>query len=372
MNKRVVIAAGTYPPEAGGVSTVSARVASELSSQGVEVVVVTYRDAASPIEQIGSTRLVSVSRAGNVVVRYLRYLRALARETQTDSVVLVTDSLSTGLPVRLLSLVRRLKIVIRLGGERSWENAIQSGSVTCSLRDYWLGKGMRSHRLMRWYYRWFFGMAREVVLVSSLLKRCFEKMVSGSTARFQVIPNRVAPSRAMSVVDHEARPHTPLRLLFVGRMYRVKNVPFLAYVIKQCVKQGLSIEATFIGGGDQEEEAKRILADVAGVSFLGECTAAQVRAAFDETDLLLLPSITDIYPNVVIESLLQGVPVLLTSEHGLEAGFGGILTTSPTEEEAWVERIRSLLDTQTYETLRSSIRIPEYQGPTLVEILTRM
>ncbi|MDQ5919529.1 MAG: hypothetical protein QG668_256, partial [Patescibacteria group bacterium] len=107
----------------------------------------------------------------------------------------------------------------------------------------------------------------------------------------------------------------------------------------------------------------------AHVTFLGNISADRVKKVLQITDVLLLPSLSDVYPNAAIEALASGVPVLITSEHGLEEGFGGLIPISPKDELAWVDVIERMLNNETYEYFRKSIRIPSYTGPTLEEMV---
>ena len=77
---------------------------------------------------------------------------------------------------------------------------------------------------------------------------------------------------------------------------------------------------TFVGSGPMESclrslVTKSRLQNV--VTFLPPVHREEKQRVFAEHDLLILPSITEISPNVALEARAAGLPVLLTKETGL-------------------------------------------------------
>lgn len=368
---RIVIATGIYPPEVGGAATVALRLAEKLVQLGNEVIVVTYGDrSGNRLENNVALKVVSVSRLGGVIWRYARYFFVLLREVQKNDTLVFTDALSTGLAARLVAYLRReIHLIARLGGERLWEDAVQSGKTQSTLREYWSGSASgASHRCTRLYYRWLFTPVNRIIVPSGLLLDILVKIDPRVASKVQIVPNRASSIKSESKPDNADT--TILRLAFIGRMYRVKNIAFLARVIRCCFENGRPLHMTFAGDGDQVAEATAILEEYsAHVTFLGGVSPDRVKKVLQMTDVLLLPSLSDVYPNAAIEALASGVPVLITAEHGLEEGFGGLIPISPKDELAWVDAIERMLDSETYEYLRKSIRISSYTGPTLEEMV---
>lgn len=372
MQTPIILAAGIYPPEMGGVATIVYRLAEDLTRKGLAVTVIAYGKT-SKIEKINALlTVIWVSRSGSMVTRYARYFIALHKHTQKNAKIFVTDILSTGLPVRILYIFRSLEVVLRLGGERSWENAIEKKRTWCTLLDYWRDtQGGWQQRMMVVYYRWFWTMPKKIIVVSDLLKRCFETMQLDTTNRMMVIPNRLPESvnGEEAISERNNHPRSPLRLLYVGRMARVKNVLFFARVIKRCEEQNLPVACEFIGEGEDLLECKKILSSSRIACFLGSKSFLDVKQRMQESDVLVLPSLSDIYPNVVIEALTQHLPVIMTDQTGLESGFGGILFASPLKIEEWTHCLQSICSTSAYKALVDSICIPQYIGPSLADVV---
>jgi glycosyltransferase involved in cell wall biosynthesis len=105
-----------------------------------------------------------------------------------------------------------------------------------------------------------------------------------------------------------------LRLGYVGRLRAEKNVRFLADLETALRQDGLS-NYRFVIVGEGPERAwlqhKLIQAD-----FTGELHGEFLAEAYANMDVLVFPSETDTFGNVVLEAMASGVPAVVTSKGG--------------------------------------------------------
>lgn len=110
--------------------------------------------------------------------------------------------------------------------------------------------------------------------------------------------------------------HDPFRLLFMGRFVAFKNLPSLL----RAVALVSGVRLTLVGEGPMEEELRRLASQILAIDrvmFLPASTGEEKKNFFAEQDLLVIPSITELSPNVALEARSAGLPVLLTQETGL-------------------------------------------------------
>ena len=101
---------------------------------------------------------------------------------------------------------------------------------------------------------------------------------------------------------------------FVGRLSIEKNVMLLVEVGRQLLARGLSnFRFLIIGQGSEEEELRQQLAQA---EFRGVLRGEALSRAYAEMDLLVFPSHTDTFGNVVLEALASGVPAVVTHDGG--------------------------------------------------------
>jgi glycosyltransferase involved in cell wall biosynthesis len=112
--------------------------------------------------------------------------------------------------------------------------------------------------------------------------------------------------------------HDPVRLLMVGRMSVQKNP--LTAVRALALLKDVPWLCTVIGDGPLLGEA-RAEAEKLGVAdriaFRGWASAAEVTEAMRESEILLIPSLSEGLPMVAVEALAQGVAILGSRIGGL-------------------------------------------------------
>jgi len=171
--------------------------------------------------------------------------------------------------------------------------------------------------------------------------------------RVVVVPNGVDTDRFSpgSTADQPTRwergpPRDPVRLLYVGRLDPVKNVPdLLAAVRTLAVERGVDCELTLVGDGTERATYEREAAalDVADrVTFEG--WRDDVAPYYRSHDLLVLPSVSEGQPTVLLEAQACGMPVVTTDVGGAGALVGAGCVVPPGRPDAIATAVGELLD----------------------------
>lgn len=304
---KIVLATGIFPPDIGGPATYVRGVARELSARGDTVTVITYgsKQGYEKPEEYG---VVSVGKHGGPIARWLRYRKELLAYGKDADYVCAFTSISAGVPLLMSGLKGPVK-VLRLGGDFFWERYTDAGG-TQTLRE-WYASRIGFWRLLN-------------AVVMGPVLRSFDRLVYSTEfqrdihlASYHRLPESSVESNAQpeSVFVHHER-HFPFRLLFMGRFVRFKNIPSLIDAMKLLPDTTLTI----VGEGPIEAELKnRVTHAGVGdkVSFRSPVSGDEKRRLFDDHDLLILPSLTEISPNTALEARSVCLPVLLTEETGL-------------------------------------------------------
>lgn len=113
-------------------------------------------------------------------------------------------------------------------------------------------------------------------------------------------------------------PHTELndkvlKMIYVGRIVKVKNLDFSFGVCKLLKKQGVNFTFSLAGDGEDMEYFKK-LADKENISdrvkFLGLKTKEELKTIYENSDLMLFPSVYDNDSIACLESRMYGIPTL--------------------------------------------------------------
>ncbi len=106
----------------------------------------------------------------------------------------------------------------------------------------------------------------------------------------------------------------PFRLGYIGRLSVEKNVGLLPRLQKQLLQNGLTPQWVIVGQGTEEQRLRSAFGSDA--RFTGVLRGEDLAATYADMDLLVFPSHTDTFGNVVLEALASGVPAVVTPEGG--------------------------------------------------------
>ncbi len=306
---RIAVALKTFPPDIiGGMETQTKQMATELHKRGHDVTVFTKRfgdhdDSDVPYE---------VTRV---------------RHWQVNPFV----SDLTFLVVALLALLRRRNefdvlqcmMIYPIGFLGYVVNKLTGLPYFAWIRggDYYLMNNV-------WWKRW---MMRRV-LSDTLVLAQSKEIRADVTADFQDIDCDIEVlGNAVSIPEGTADGDG---VLYVGRLAPKKG---LEYLIKAMAD--VEERLTIVGDGSERTRLERLAAETsAEVTFEGKIAPDKVHDYYESAAVFVLPSIEgEGMPNVVLEAMSWGLPVVATDSGGLpsiiEHGQNGFIVPMRNEEE---------------------------------------
>jgi glycosyltransferase involved in cell wall biosynthesis len=130
-----------------------------------------------------------------------------------------------------------------------------------------------------------------------------------------VIPNGVESSTYHPV----ERDWSKVKLLFAGRLVHQKGVDILIQALSKL--QDLRWELDLVGDGPKSDEYARFVSEAGladRVHFKGWLADEDLRKAYQEATHFILPSRHEGMPNVILEAMASGLPVIATRIAGSE------------------------------------------------------
>ena len=113
---------------------------------------------------------------------------------------------------------------------------------------------------------------------------------------------------------HRTRTDESVVLGYVGRLSVEKNVALLAGVERELAAMGVTgVRFLIVGHGDEEASLR---AELREADFAGVLRGSELAQAYANMDVLVFPSHTDTFGNVVLEALASGVPAVVTPDGG--------------------------------------------------------
>jgi glycosyltransferase involved in cell wall biosynthesis len=131
----------------------------------------------------------------------------------------------------------------------------------------------------------------------------------------ETIPLGVALDRWPPAALRERRAREPVRLLHVASLNRIKDQPTLLRAMALLKERGVPFALEIAGFDTLGGEVQRLASELglqAEVGFLGFIPHDQLRPLFDRADILVVSSIHEAGPLVVLEAAIAGVPTVGT------------------------------------------------------------
>ncbi len=339
---RVLMVNYEFPPVGGGGGNANYYLAREMVRLGHDVTVVTswFRDLARE-EMVEGIRIVRVKlhrkrkdfTAFHEMLQYVLFalpvVRSLGRREHFDLVV-TFFAVPSG-PVGVAAArAARAPLVVRLGG----------GDLPGHQERFGL-----MHRLLKPVVRRILACARGRVANSEGLGERARLVYPGLD--FSVIPNGVDLEEFTP--EGRSRSHPPT-ILFVSRLITRKGLQFLLPALARLRDEGLAFRLQVVGDGPQREEWTQLARELgmeAMVEFTGAVAHHDLPALYRDADIFVLPSLSEGMPNVVLEAIAAGLPVVGTAVPGMAElvgeGENGFIVP-PGAPDVFVEPLRQLLD----------------------------
>lgn len=123
------------------------------------------------------------------------------------------------------------------------------------------------------------------------------------------------PSRRNGFYEKRFPVAEPVKLLYVGRVSREKNLDRLVRVFRKLSETDRNVHLVVVGDGPYLAEMKQALRG-APCTFTGYLEGEELASAYASADLFVFPSTTDTFGNVVLEAQASGLPVIVTDRGG--------------------------------------------------------
>jgi wffZ len=141
--------------------------------------------------------------------------------------------------------------------------------------------------------------------------------------------------------------------IFVGRLVPVKNLKLLIDVFNKMPEKQLTI----VGFGEQEEFLKSMAKE--NIAFMGAVDNNRLPQIYQQHDVFILPSISEVWGLVVEEALNNGLPVLLSNRVGCVEeividGENGLIFRYDDPDDL-IQKIRQISNVELYNRMRLNI-----------------
>lgn len=166
--------------------------------------------------------------------------------------------------------------------------------------------------------------------------------IEDADPRVVAIPNGLDPKIFHPVARSSSNPKRRRRLIGVGRLVPSKRFELAMSVLAQLIKE-IDLELVIVGDGPERARLEA-LAHELPVTFHGHVSERHALAdLLRSSDLLVMPSASEGYPNAVLEALACGLPVVASDVPGTREAAGPGVRLVDDSPAAWCDAIREAL-----------------------------
>jgi len=202
---------------------------------------------------------------------------------------------------------------------------------------------------MAWrYMQWFYGQLDTVFVNSEDYRQSWIKR-GLDPAKLKILPRGLDTElfhparRDPAFFEKFGTCNGEVRLLYVGRISREKDLDLLVTAYRRLRNERLPIQLFVVGHGPYSEALAKSLPEA---FFTGYLTGTELATAYASADIFVFPSTTDTFGNVILEAQACGVPVIVSDSGGpkelVEDGMNGLITRSRDVDD-FTRAIRSLI-----------------------------
>ncbi len=311
---KILIASGIYPPDIGGPAQYARNLyetwknAKDAQGKSLhEVKVAAYR-----WERIAPPGL-----------RHLLYLSKIIRKGWNADLILVLDTWSAAVPAMWACRLMGKKYLIRTGGDFLWETYTERTGDLVLFKDFYdtrMDKLSRKERLIHTLGGAALRGAKRVIFSTEWQRKIFEKAYGLDASRNAIVDNYCGAR------EEQVEPEN--RMFVAGtRPLKWKNIEFL----KECFEEA-EAEVVRRGLPPIELDCGKAVYD----SFV-----EKIRRSY----AVILVSLGDISPNMILDAVRCGTPFILTRENGIGHLLGdAAISVDPQDKKQIVEAIVRLAD----------------------------
>jgi len=132
-----------------------------------------------------------------------------------------------------------------------------------------------------------------------------------------------------------------IKLLYVGKINRNKNLSLTLKACKQLIAQGVNIEYTVVGNVSDSsgDEVLKTLLSEKFVQHIPSVSFEELIEFYRDNDIFVMPSIAESFGLVYAEALTQGMPIIYTKDQGFDKQFEDNIVGVPVKSDSFDDLI---------------------------------
>lgn len=322
---RILIAAGIYPPDAGGPAVHAKAQYEGFPKFGIETGLVAFAHY----------------RKWPRGIRHLLYFCALLLKIPKYDIIYAHDAVGVGIPAFIAARIFGKKFMVRIGGDVAWELHVEE--VGLSMRE-WYEKGLNLNDRMFKLSRWLMRRADLIVVIGESLKNLYINYYGINPSKIKVIINPLPEIENIPIKEEKS-------MIFASRLTSYKNLPAVLRALSKVVSENKDFKFIIMGDGPDKDKLRVLSKNLnleSNVIFAGSVPLREVMERTASSLFTIAPALTEFNPNYVLQGIAFGKPFLISRENDLPFEVPEEFLIDPRNESEVYHHINWLLTPDGY------------------------
>lgn len=318
---KILIATGIYPPEIGGPAEYAYNLKKTFTGLGHKVNVKHF----TSVERFLPTGLRHIYYGCKTIYTYI-----------ISDHTLVLDTFSVALPIYILSLCTGKKYTIRTGGDFLWESYVERTRKKVLFSDFYkteIPNFTKKEKFIYWITKKIITQSDVIVFSTTWQKDIWCKPYDLDIQKTRIIENYYDVTENTEIFTEE-----PSQKIFItsSRNLVWKNKDIVLKALERIQK---------------EFPEQHIVIDNKTYPY------TEFTQVISRSYAVVLASLGDISPNMILDSIRAKKPFIVTKENGISERIQNLgLYVDPLNETDIYEKIKMILNPDVYKTLKDAAR----------------
>lgn len=311
---KILIVTGIFPPDVGGPAIYSSYLRNEFVKNKHQTRVLYYK----------------IEKKLPIFIRhFLFFLRTISRIKKIDF-ILSMDTFSVGFPSFLVSKIFNKKFIIRTGGDFLWESYIERTGEDIVFSQFYKNNNRFNfkEKVIFKLTKFLLKSSSAIIFSTDYQKNIFKEAYNLDAKKCFVVENFYSSyAKKINRTNNKV-------FIWAGRNIKLKNIKRLKEAFELARKERNDIKLELYSGISHNDLMNKIR----------NCYA------------VILPSISEISPNFILEAIFLKKPFILTKENGLINRIEGLgVFFDPLNINSLKEKILYLADNKNYKKINKKI-----------------
>lgn len=221
-----------------------------------------------------------------------------------------------GIPAAFANKGNKIPMLLRFSGDYAWETASRISWTKDTMAAFYTKQMNLGCIFLKWYQAHMLKQFKHILFPSEFFMKLTEKNYSLKEINTYIFNNPTSFSD--NIIKKQE--HSKIKIIAASRIIKLKGLDYLLHAISKLKsKDKEKINVDIYGDGTEKEHlillSKKLKIDSL-VKFKGTIGNKSLKKKMSDSDIYVLPSISEVFPNTVIEAMSCKLPVIATNSGG--------------------------------------------------------